>query len=101
MLAGSLRRESVELPECRLDPPGALWDTVDAARTRQWCSGGLPETLRERPGGSRGAIRSPPGSPREPLGPLFGVVSVTKVGSEAETVTCLKMMTLSMELLCF
>ena len=26
---------------------------------------------------------------------------MTKVGSEAETVTCLKMMTLSMELLCF
>ena len=98
---GSLRRESFELPEYRLDPPGGLWDALDAPRTRSGGAGGRPEPLRERPGGSRGAIRSPPGSPREPLGPLFGAVSVTKVGSEAETVTCLKMMTLSMELLCF
>ena len=31
---GSLRRESFELPECRLDPPGGLWDALDAPRTR-------------------------------------------------------------------
>ena len=98
---GSLRRESFELPEGRLDPAGALWHALDAPRTLLGCSGGLPETLRERPGRSRGALRNPLGRPRESLGPLFGAVSMEKVGSEAETVTCLKMMTLSMELLCF
>ena len=90
MWTSKLGGESFELPERLLDLPGTLLDTLIASSTRLVCSGGVPETLQERPGRSRGALRNPLKGPRESSGALFGAVSVAKVGAEAETVKCSK-----------
>ena len=77
---------------------GARWTLRGRAR-------GAPEASRRRSGSARGGpgevFGTLWGGPGNPWALLLGLFRWQKVGSEAETVKCAKMMTLLMNLLCF
>ena len=66
----------MELQEGHFDLAGALADALGGPRALRGCSGGLPGTLRERPGRSRGGLGDPPGRPRESADPLLEAFSI-------------------------